>query len=104
MQNEGNSQALDKDSRRQIDQKPEQTEGGAQHAGGGETQVEVVHDLREERRKDAQGDIQEEEEEQKPAEGFSVISIFHKRNSTSNGILLLREKCHTEVIPKKHQR
>jgi hypothetical protein len=63
MQNQGNSQALDKDSRRQIDQKTEETEGGAQHAGCGETQMQVVHDLREERRKDAQTDIQEEEEE-----------------------------------------
>jgi hypothetical protein len=92
MQNEGNSKVLDKDSRRQIDQKPEETEGGAQHAGGGETQVQVVHDLREERWKDAQGDIQEKEEDQKPAEGFSIFSHSHKRNSTSNGKLLPREK------------
>jgi hypothetical protein len=54
--------------------------------------VQVVHDLREERRKDAQGDIQEEKEEQKPAEGISIFSISHKRNSTSNGILLPEEK------------
>jgi hypothetical protein len=54
--------------------------------------VQVVHDLREERGKDSQADIQEEEEEQKPTEGSSIFSLSHERNSTSNGILLPREK------------
>ncbi len=52
----------------QRHQRPRQAEGGAEKPGGGEAQAEGRHHLRQERRVDALTEVQEERDEEKPAE------------------------------------